>query len=877
MSTKVIIILSLVIIIELVVILMASITVRGFTEDYFFDLEKQSLETLVNNTKSFLALKHNQFEAIDFNDFNEQNLAGFEDNTHFEGFGFIEKKINEADSKVTFKVDLIYKGDIYYNNIISNNNTRSNLESNLINIFELNSILPQSLPGREKVFTFSKTDEDGIIYLALVSFENIDNIVNIYDFNNILIITKGGAIISSKESVEGNFAFAGMSDEIGRTINESSVLNTAYVYNTSFYNEKGLLSFIAIESDFYAQELRVVTFTKDIMLQQYLRRNMLSFYTMAAILFAVALLGVIIYANSYRKRYDERFKAIGLSEKNRPYIIDIDEWGNIVKINDVFKKKFKANNIFDYLVDFGIKAKEIIDNALSFTVKISDYEGKEHYISFSVLKGHKLSRAIGNESTEQMQDYFSKVEAYRKDLYTDLYNAKALKRDYDFNTPSGECLYVLITVPSIRQYAISFGETFARKIRRNFADRLKKLFKNLTKIYYIGGSDYVIIIEGNREVNSFTVNIIDTVRVLSQPINVDNNQVSLQIKIGITEYNGHEKHKSLTALGLEAETAIQSIEMSSNSHAFYKDALITYGDTYFDNRETLEKIINSNDIHLYYQPQYDTKDNVVGLEGLCRVKNNALRDISTERFISLVEKNGLIMNLSRILYQQAFEFARHIKGKNIMVSLNVSPIQLLQTGFVSDFLGLYKKYELGANSICLEITENVLMEDFEEVVRKLRILRKKGINIQLDDFGMNYSSLLYLKELPIDGIKIDRTFVIDIITNNYSKVIVENIVKITRDLGLICVIEGVETLEQLEIVKAMGDIHVQGWYYSKAKEKNEITNLIGLAPVEEKTELTDKVDKENKEDIILGNKDFSSGEDKIKEENEENNPESEDK
>jgi len=139
---------------------------------------------------------------------------------------------------------------------------------------------------------------------------------------------------------------------------------------------------------------------------------------------------------------------------------------------------------------------------------------------------------------------------------------------------------------------------------------------------------------------------------------------------------------------------------------------------------------------------------------------------------------------------------------------------------------------LPPRSICLEITENVLMEDFEEVVKKLRILRKNDIIIQLDDFGVNYSSLLYLKQLPIDGIKIDRTFIADIVTNEYSRIIVGKIVGIAKELNLTCVIEGVEVKEQLDILSELGDIVVQGWYYSKAQRQDKIGSLLGYDDID---------------------------------------------
>ncbi|MGI6213489.1 MAG: EAL domain-containing protein [Christensenellales bacterium] len=823
MPAGAVIALCLIVIIGIVIILIASITFRSNIEESYADLQKQSLFNLSQNILGYINMKHTQFEELDFDSLDADTLQGMEYSAYFEGIARIDGGGN---------IRLIYNGRLYQDNSLNATNIKSEfIERNTLNVFTLSQLLPQSLPGSEKVFAFKKEAGENT-FLVLSSFENLNDVIGAYSFNEIMIITRGGIILYSREGIKKSFVYEDIPTRVWDDIKTADNTQTPILENTSFFGEDGLLAYISVQTPLYFQEWRMLSFTRADTMKSLIARNMQAFYITCFLLFAAMLAGVGIYAYYYKTRYDERFKAIGLDEKTLPFILTIDEWGNIIKSNDSFRRLSGAENIFNHLVDFGIKAKKIIDNALSFTVRLNDYDGNERYINFSVIKGHKYNKAIGNDSTEQMQDYFSKVESYRRDYYTDLLNTKALKRDFDFLTPEGECLYIQITVPSIKQYVISFGETFARKIRRSFANRLQKVFKDNRMLYYIGDSNYAVIIEGTKEVNNFSVNINDFLRPLTQPIKVDDNQVSLQIKMGIAEFNGKENFKTLGALWLEAEAAIQSITSTGKVYAYYKDALAVYGDAYFDNRKTLERIVFSPDIALYYQPQYNIEGEIVGLEGLCRVENHALRDITTDRFIALVEKNGLIVDLSRILYEKAFELAYAIRDKNIVLSLNVSPIQLLQTGFISDFLSLLRKYSLPHRSVCLEITENVLMEDYEEVVKKLQILRKNGILIQLDDFGISYSSLLYLKEFPIDGIKIDRSFITDVVTNEYSRTIVEKIVGIATSLHLSCVIEGVESKEQLDCLTSMGDVTIQGWYYSKAQPMDKIGTLLGYDDIE---------------------------------------------
>ncbi len=816
-----IIALSLMVVIEIVIMLLATITFKANISESYADLEKRSLVNISKNINSFIDMKYLQFEQLDFDVLDKDTLQGMDYSEHFQGIAVVDVDKNIAlDYRGREDSDKVNEG--IYKYILHND----------LNIFALSKLLPKSaLEGQ--VISFKRTFEnDDNIYLVLADYQPMADILSAYSFDDVFIVTQGATILASKQGLEKEMTFINnaMPLWVWNDIKDAQNKDSAKLESIDFLDSKGMLAYISLEfeSPFYSEGVRVISFTKQATMQKLINRQMQFFYIICALIFAISVAGVMVYAYFYRIRYDERFRVIGLDDNTRPYVIEIDEWGNIKKSNDVFERNFNVENIFTYLVDFGIKAKRIVDNALSFTVKLKDYEQKEHYINFSVIKGHKYNKCIGNDSTEQMTDYFTKVESYRKDYYTDLYSTKALRRDFDFLSPTGECLYVQITVPSIKQYVLSFGETFARKIRASFARRLQKIFADhASRLYYLDDSNYALIIEGTKEVNSFNVSINDIVRPLTQPIKVDDNQVSISVKMGIAEFNGKDKFKNLATLWLEVEAALQSVKATNRVYAYYKEALATYGDTYFDNRETLEKIIFSRDVTLYYQPQYNLQGEIVGLEGLCRVENHVLRDITTDRFISLVEKNGLIIELSRILYKKAFEFAYAIKEKNVVLSLNVSPIQLLQTGFITDFLTLLRRYDLPPRSVCLEITENVLMEDFEEVVKKLRILRKNDIIIQLDDFGVNYSSLLYLKELPIDGIKIDRTFIADITTNEYSRIIVEKIVGIAKELGLSCVVEGVETKEQLEFLADLGDLAVQGWYYSKAQDRDKVGTLLG--------------------------------------------------
>ncbi|MDR0832174.1 MAG: EAL domain-containing protein, partial [Bacillales bacterium] len=156
---------------------------------------------------------------------------------------------------------------------------------------------------------------------------------------------------------------------------------------------------------------------------------------------------------------------------------------------------------------------------------------------------------------------------------------------------------------------------------------------------------------------------------------------------------------------------------------------------------------------------------------------------------------------------------------------NVSPAQLLQAGFLASFIKLYDEYDITPDAIAIEITETFLMSNFTETVARLKYLREKGVPIYLDDFGTGYSSLLYLNELPIDYIKIDREFVKDLSTSKSSRTIVSKLISLANELNIKVIAEGVETDFQAQFLLKNGCSLIQGWLVSKAVVRNEVLKL----------------------------------------------------
>ena len=240
-------------------------------------------------------------------------------------------------------------------------------------------------------------------------------------------------------------------------------------------------------------------------------------------------------------------------------------------------------------------------------------------------------------------------------------------------------------------------------------------------------------------------------------------------------------------------------------------------------------MLQNGDFYLEYQPQYSlSQDRIIGFEALFRVNRRVQINVGIQDIINYAEQSGHMVTLGDFIFRTGMQFAKSIEGMGVSISLNVSLVQLMQTGFVDNFLNIYRSLELKPGSISVEVTESYLMQTLDETLEKLNVLRANGIDIHLDDFGTQYSSFSYLKSLPISTIKIDQSFVRDVHKNEYSRLIIKTIVDISRNLKLDTICEGVETPQQMALVKSFGCDVIQGYAISRSvgdeKAREMITN-----------------------------------------------------
>lgn len=331
---------------------------------------------------------------------------------------------------------------------------------------------------------------------------------------------------------------------------------------------------------------------------------------------------------------------------------------------------------------------------------------------------------------------------------------------------------------------------------------------------------------GNRTIDR----IYDKIRELSKKTYklINGRQTHFTVSIGVAEY----PECTDNALGIikNAEIAVFNVKKNGKNNICYFDNQLfrDFLDALKIERQ-LSAAIDNEDFLLYYQPQFDTKTNKLrGVEALVRWKNDG-KIISPDVFIPVSENNGSIISIGDWVMNKAIQTLAKWKrefGYEGIMSINISTLQIRKEDFVRKLKALIDKYYINPEDVEIEITESVLIEDLDGVISKINTLRAYGIKVSLDDFGTGFSSLSYLKDLPIDTLKIDKSFIDGVVTDSSTTIITRSVITMVKQLGVETVAEGVENKEQFEYLKQMNCDNIQGYLLGKPMDEEEIEKII---------------------------------------------------
>ncbi|MCB1984960.1 MAG: EAL domain-containing protein [Burkholderiales bacterium] len=344
----------------------------------------------------------------------------------------------------------------------------------------------------------------------------------------------------------------------------------------------------------------------------------------------------------------------------------------------------------------------------------------------------------------------------------------------------------------------------------------------------LGGDEFALIIPNLQREEDALIMAHRIQEIMRHPFNLESRDVVLTMSIGIAlcPNDGNDAETLLKY----ADTAMYHAKNEGRDNSqFYNSFLTQQAEKRLVLENDLRNALLNNEFQLVYQPQLKiVSERIQSVEALIRWEHPERGLVSPDEFIPMAEENGLIIPIGEWVLRTACAEAVQWEKDGVVLhmAINLSPIQFKDPDLVKCVLGILTETGLPPNRLTLEVTESTLMNCIDEAQEKLKVLRDCGLHIALDDFGTGYSSMSYLKQLPVNDIKVDKTFISEMLEDKNSLAIVRSIITLSKNLNFTVTAEGIEKLNQAEILKSLGCDYLQGNYFSKPIHSKEIYSLL---------------------------------------------------
>jgi diguanylate cyclase (GGDEF)-like protein len=392
---------------------------------------------------------------------------------------------------------------------------------------------------------------------------------------------------------------------------------------------------------------------------------------------------------------------------------------------------------------------------------------------------------------------------------------------------------VFLDVERFRMVNESFGRRAGDDLLREVAVRLCSAARDEDTVARVGADHFAIAVPGCDKPADIVHGLLGRIGdAFSRPVMIDGVELRVALKAGIALFPNDGA--STEVLCANAETALNHAKQAAARYLFYAPEMNARVAESLALEHRLRRAIADGRLALHYQPKVDVRTgDLAGLEALIRWQDPELGAVPPAKFVSLMEETGMILVAGRWALARAVEDILRWQAMGLEVprtSVNVSAIQLRQKDFVESVLEAIAGFGRAKPLLDVEITESVLVSDIDETTRKLQTLRRAGVEISVDDFGTGYCSLSYLARLPVDVLKIDRSFVVRMRDAGYPRNIVAMIVSLAHTLGLKVIAEGVEDDEQVRLLRDLGCDQIQGYLVSRPVPPQEVEALLRRSP-----------------------------------------------
>lgn len=375
----------------------------------------------------------------------------------------------------------------------------------------------------------------------------------------------------------------------------------------------------------------------------------------------------------------------------------------------------------------------------------------------------------------------------------------------------------------------SLGYSAGDELLRVVAKRIPLCLRETDTVYRLGGDEFAIIVEKVVDPGDVAIVAKRILESLSAPIMVDTNEIVINISIGIslTVRGQHDKN----ILIKEADVALDTARINGgNRFIFFTGEMNALAFDRLTLESDLRNAVQNNEFFLEYQPQINTDTNqIVGVEALIRWHHPTNGLILPNNFIGVLESTGLINQVGEWVLKTACTQHKQWNEAGcppVKISVNISSRQFKSDSIISMIKSVLDESLIDPQYLELELTESLFVDDVEKAILTMILLKDLGISISIDDFGTGYSSLSYLRQFPVDLLKIDRSFIRDLTTSRKDIAIANAIATLAGSLGMGVIAEGVEDIEQVNILKNNGCADVQGFLYSKSRHADDIEVML---------------------------------------------------
>ncbi len=362
----------------------------------------------------------------------------------------------------------------------------------------------------------------------------------------------------------------------------------------------------------------------------------------------------------------------------------------------------------------------------------------------------------------------------------------------------------------------TYGHSIGDLVLEQVGQRLKAMSRGKDVVARVGGDEFLLLLTNVQTEEAVAQVASRLIQGLSHPYAVEGREVMISCSVGIAMYPDGCSHAKLIA---RADAAMYASKRAGGSnHCFYSTAMDADAEAQFTLLRDLRKAVAAKEFELFYQPKIDSKSGkVTAVEALLRWKHPTRGVLLPSVFIPIAERFGLIGQLGNWVIEDACRQSRawRDKGLRMRVAINLSAHQMRQDDIVERVTGALEQYKIHPSLLTCEITESAAMEDTKTTQATFRRLGELGTHLSIDDFGTGYSSLAYLRQLPAEELKIDRSFIMDLEHSADARAVVDAVIKLAHALGLKVVAEGVENQRQQAILAEMQCDELQGFLFAK--------------------------------------------------------------